>query len=93
MTKQTQDVEAGLETLARATDGLRARPELGARIMLAVERAAARPSWLESVTLSARTGFAVAVFAAAVAVVLAWHSEAQAVEAQAVAYGAMGIEW
>ena len=48
---------------------------------------------MESVTLSARTGFAVAVFAAAAALVLAWHSEAQAVEAQAVAYGAMGIEW
>jgi hypothetical protein len=92
MTVDTRDVEARFETLARATDGLRARPELGARILLAVERAR-RPSWLESVTLSARTGFAVAVFAAAAALVLAWHSDAQAVEAQAVAYGAMGIDW
>ncbi|MBN1609166.1 MAG: hypothetical protein JW940_21230 [Polyangiaceae bacterium] len=92
MTVHTQDVEARLEKLARATDGLRARPELGARILSAVERTA-RPSWIESVTLSARAGFAVAVFAAAAAVVLAWHNEAQAVEAQAVAYGAMGIEW
>jgi hypothetical protein len=92
MTEQRQDVEVRLEMLARATDGVRAWPDLADRVMLAVARTA-RPSWLESVTLTARTGFLVAMFAAAAAVVLAWQSESQAVEAQAVAYGAMGIEW
>jgi hypothetical protein len=93
MTVHTQDLETKLETLARATDGLRARPDFSARVLLAVERASARPSWLESVRMSARTGVLIAMFAAAAAVVLAWHSEAQADEAQAVAYGAMGLEW
>lgn len=92
MTPHGQDVDARLEMLAQATASVRARPDLTDRVMLAVDRAV-RPSWLESVVLSARTGFMVAALVAAAAVVLAWQSESQAVEAQAVAYGAMGIEW
>jgi hypothetical protein len=93
MTDHTQDLEAKLGSLARATDGLRARPGLSSRVLLAVERASVHPSWLESVTMSARTGFLIAAFATAAAIVVAWQSEARADEAQAVAYSAVGVEW
>jgi hypothetical protein len=92
MTEQYETVDERLERLAQATSGLRARSDFADRVMLAVGASSA-PSWLESVSSSARTGILVAVLAAAAAVALAAKSDLAANEASAVAYGAMEVEW
>jgi hypothetical protein len=92
MTEQDETVDDRLERLARATSSLRARPGLSDRVMLAVQ-SASRPGWWDSVVLSARAGFVVAVVAAAAAVALAVQSDWAVTEASAVAYGAVEVGW
>jgi hypothetical protein len=92
MTEAHDKVDERLERLAQATAGLRARPGFTDRVLLAA-RASAPPGWLESVTLSARAGLAVAVLAVAAAFAVAVQSDLEVTEASAVAYGAMEIPW
>ena len=92
MSEQHETVDERLERLAQSTSGLRARPGFQARVMLAVQSAAA-PGWLESAVLSARAAFAVAVLSAAAAVALALQTDAAATETSAAAYTALGIDW
>jgi hypothetical protein len=92
MIRRHETVDERLERLAQATEGLRARPGFADRVMLAVQ-GAPQLGWLESVVLSARAGFAVAVLAAVVALGLAIQSDGVATEASAVAYGAVEVGW
>jgi hypothetical protein len=92
MTEAHETVDERLERLAQATAGLRAGPGFTDRVMLAAQ-ASAQPGWLESVTLSARAGLAVAVLAVAAVLVVAVESDLEMTEASAVAYGAMEIPW
>jgi len=92
MTEQPETVDDRLKRLAQATSGLRARPGFQARVMLAVQSAAA-PGWLESAVLSARIAFAVALLTATAAIALALQTDAAAIETSAAAYTAVGLGW
>ena len=92
MTETDETIDARLQRLADATSGLHARPGFAERVLVAAQ-AAAKPMWLDSITMSARSVFAVAVLAAAAALTLAVRSDWAATEASAVAYGTMEVDW
>ncbi len=92
MTQTDETLDTKFQRLANATAELRARPGFTERVMVAAEAANA-PLWLESVAVSARSVFAVAVLVAVSALGLAVHSDWAATEASAVAFGTMEVDW
>jgi hypothetical protein len=92
MTRTDETLDARFQRLTAATAELRARPGFTDRVMVAAEAATA-PLWLESVSVSARSVFAVALLMAVSALGLAIYSDWAATEASAVAYGTMEVDW
>nr|QDA77037.1 hypothetical protein [Jahnella sp. MSr9139] len=98
MADQQDNLEARLDRLRAATEGLRPRAGLGARVMARIEgRVAPRdPGLAEVISLSARRALALSAVAAAASVALGLQMEsslagAEAVEAFEVSFEEEGL--
>jgi hypothetical protein len=88
-----EDFDARLARLARATEGVRPRPDFGARVMQAIEREP-ELGWLQDLLRSARRAIPVAAVVAAVAVFWAIRSESSFDEAMTASLDdAVELEW